>query len=191
MQPDRTAELTRLLRARILILDGAMGTMIQQCRLREADFRGPLLRPRTTMRATQGDNDLLVLTRPDAVRSIHDAYFEAGADIVETNTFSATRIAQADYRHAGPGARESTSAAAAHRARRGRPLDGAHARRPRFVAGALGPTNRTASISPDVNDPGARNVTFDELALAYARGRSTVSIEGGATCCSSRRCSIR
>ncbi|HEY7788660.1 MAG TPA: homocysteine S-methyltransferase family protein, partial [Casimicrobiaceae bacterium] len=95
MQPDHTEELARLLRERILILDGAMGTMIQQCRLTERDFRGPF---HDHSHDLAGDNDILSLTLPDAVRSIHDAYFEAGADIVETNTFSATRIAQADYR---------------------------------------------------------------------------------------------
>src|SRR6185503_12919456 len=137
MQKDRTAELTRLLRERILILDGAMGTMIQQCRLSERDFRG---RFHDHPHDLAGDNDLLSLTQPATVQSIHDAYFEAGADIVETNTFSATRIA-----------REAADRWTA------RTPD-----RPRFVAGALGPTNRTASISPDVNDPGARNVRFDD-----------------------------
>src|SRR6185503_14724939 len=154
MQKDRTAELTRLLRERILVLDGAMGTMIQQCRLSEHDFRG---RFHDHPHDLAGDNDILSLTQPSTVRSIHDAYFEAGADIVETNTFSAARIAReaADrWTARTPG-------------------------RPRFVAGALGPTNRTASISPDVNDPGARNVHFDELAQAYGEAIDGL-IDGGA-----------
>jgi 5-methyltetrahydrofolate--homocysteine methyltransferase len=179
MQPDRTAELTRLLRERILVLDGAMGTMIQQLKLTERDFRGgESCGLHAHSHDLKGDNDLLVLTRPQAVREIHDAYFEAGADLVETNTFNATRIAQADYgledrvrdinREAARIARESADRWTA------RTPD-----RPRFVAGALGPTNRTASISPDVNDPGARNVTYDELVAAYREAAEGL-IEGGA-----------
>jgi 5-methyltetrahydrofolate--homocysteine methyltransferase len=175
MQPDHTPELTRLLRERILILDGAMGTMIQQCRLTERDFRGPF---HDHPHDLAGDNDLLSLTRPDTVRTIHDAYFEAGADIVETNTFSATRIAQADYRMQDEA--RAINASAARIAREA--ADRWTARtpdRPRFVAGALGPTNRTASISPDVNDPGARNVHFDELVQAYGEAIDGL-IDGGA-----------
>jgi 5-methyltetrahydrofolate--homocysteine methyltransferase len=175
MQPDRTAELQHLLRRRILILDGAMGTMIQQCRLGEPDFRG---RFHDHPNDLAGDNDLLSLTRPDTVRSIHDAYFEAGADIVETNTFSATRIAQADYRMQDEA--HAINICAAQIAREA--ADRWTARtpdRPRFVAGALGPTNRTASISPDVNDPGARNVRFDDLVQAYAEAVDGL-IDGGA-----------
>ncbi len=179
MQPDRTAELTRLLRERILVLDGAMGTMIQQLNLTEREFRGgEACGLRAHSHDLKGDNDLLVLTRPEPVRDIHDAYFEAGADLVETNTFNATRIAQADYgledrvrdiNHAAARiARESADRWTA------RTPD-----RPRFVAGALGPTNRTASISPDVNDPGARNVTYDELVAAYREAAEGL-IEGGA-----------
>jgi 5-methyltetrahydrofolate--homocysteine methyltransferase len=175
MQPDHTAELTRLLRERILILDGAMGTMIQQCRLSEHDFRG---RFHDHPHDLAGDNDILSLTQPSTVRSIHDAYFEAGADIVETNTFSATRIAQADYRMQDEA--RAINEAAARIAREA--ADRWTARmpgRPRFVAGALGPTNRTASISPDVNDSGARNVHFDELAQAYGEAIDGL-IDGGA-----------
>jgi len=178
MQPDRTAELTRLLRERILVLDGAMGTMIQQLGLTEDDFRGEAACGlHSHSRDLKGDNDLLVLTRPGAVRDIHDAYFEAGADLVETNTFNATRIAQADYglehrvrdinREAARIARESADRWTARTPGQ-----------PRFVAGALGPTNRTASISPDVNDPGARNVTYDELVAAYREAAEGL-IEGG------------
>lgn len=175
MQPDRTALLTRLMRERILVMDGAMGTMIQQRHLGEADFRGSF---HDHAHDLNGDNDLLVLTRPDVIRAIHDEYLAAGADIVETNTFSATGIAQADY--GMQGRVYDINFAAARIAREC--CDAWTARtpdRPRFVAGAMGPTNRTASISPDVNDPGARNVSFDELVAAYdeaARGLA----EGGA-----------
>jgi len=178
MQPDRTAELVRLLDRRILVLDGAMGTMIQQARLGEADFRGSqACGLHAHAHDLKGDNDLLSLTQPDVVRRIHDAYLDAGADIIETNTFSATSIAQADY---GLGDRVAEMNVAAARIARGC-ADRATARtpdRPRFVAGALGPTNRTASISPDVNDPGARNVTFDELAAAYGEEAQALA-EGG------------
>jgi 5-methyltetrahydrofolate--homocysteine methyltransferase len=179
MQPDRTAELTRLLRERILVLDGAMGTMIQQLRLSEADFRGSAAcglhdHPRDL----KGDNDLLVLTRPDAIRAIHDAYFEAGADLIETDTFNATRIAQADYGLESR-VREINRAAATIARESADRWSASAPGKPRFVAGALGPTNRTASISPDVNDPGARNVTFDELAAAYREAAEGL-IEGGA-----------
>ena len=175
MQPDRTAELAALLERRILVLDGAMGTMIQRYRLGEADYRGARFAGHG--RDLKGDNDLLVLTRPDVIRAIHDAYLEAGADIIETNTFNATSIAQADYgledhvrelnRAAAKLARECADAWTA------RTPD-----RQRFVAGALGPTNRTASISPDVNDPGARNVAFDELVAAYSEAIEALA-EGG------------
>jgi 5-methyltetrahydrofolate--homocysteine methyltransferase len=179
MQPDRTALLTRLMRERILVLDGAMGTMIQQLKLGEADFRGPVACGlHGHAHDLKGDNDLLVLTRPEAIAAIHDAYLDAGADLIETNTFNATSIAQADY---GLSAKVREMNRAAAQIARGC-ADRATARtpeRPRFVAGALGPTNRTASISPDVNDPGARNVTWDELAAAY-RDAAEGLIEGGA-----------
>ncbi|HVE49869.1 MAG TPA: homocysteine S-methyltransferase family protein [Casimicrobiaceae bacterium] len=178
MQPNRTVELTRLCEQRILILDGAMGTMVQRLRLSEDDFRGAascgLLDHGHDLK---GDNDLLVLTRPRSIRDIHDAYFEAGADIVETNTFNATRIAQADY-----GLEERVGEMNHAAAVLARESADAWSRRtpnkPRFVAGALGPTNRTASISPDVNDPGARNVTYDALVEAY-RESTQALIEGG------------
>ena len=169
----RGAELPRLLRERILVLDGAMGTMIQQRGLVEEDFRGARFADHPT--PLKGNNDLLVLTRPEVVASIHDAYLEAGADIVETNTFGATSIAQADYGLQAH-AREMNAAAA----RIAREACDRHAtpERPRFVAGALGPTPRTASISPDVNDPAARNVTFAELRDAY-REQAEGLLEGG------------
>jgi len=160
---------------RILLMDGAMGTMVQDLKLDEAGFRGT--RFADWHRELRGNNDLLSLTRPDAVRDIHIAYLEAGADLVETNTFSSTRIAQADYgmedlafelnRESARLAREACDRVAAADGRR------------RFVAGALGPTNRTASISPDVNDPGYRAVTFDQLAEAYGEAARGL-IDGGA-----------
>ena len=156
--------LRRLAAERILVLDGAMGTMIQALGLDEEGFRGA--RFDAWNREVRGNNDLLNLSRPDAVRAIHLEYFRAGADIVSTNTFSSTRIAQADYGMAeiayelnAEGARLAREAA-----RLAQDEDG----RERFVAGALGPTNRTASISPDVSNPGFRAITFDALRLAYA-----------------------
>src|SRR5579862_1291060 len=155
--------LRRLAAERILVLDGAMGTMIQALRLDEEAFRGA--RFDAWNREVRGNNDLLVLTRPDAIRAIHLAYFRAGADIASTNTFSSTRIAQADYGMAEiayelnlEGARLAREAA-----RLAQNEDG----RQRFVAGAIGPTNRTASISPDVLNPSFRSVTFDALRTAY------------------------
>lgn len=164
----RGAALPALLQQRIVIIDGAMGTMIQRHKLTEADFRGPRFQDHT--KDLRGNNDLLVLTRPDVVGGIHEAYLRAGADIIETNTFGATSIAQEDY--ALPQIAYELNVAAARLARAACDRV-ATADKPRFVAGALGPTPRTASISPDVNDPAARNVTFDELRAAYheqARG---------------------
>jgi len=176
MQPDRTVELAALLEKRILLLDGAMGTMIQRYKLGEADYRGA--RFTAHPRDLKGDNDLLVLTRPDVIQAIHDAYLEAGADVIETNTFNATSIAQADY-----GLEDHVREINLVAAKLARECADAWTRRtpdkPRFVAGALGPTNRTASISPDVNDPGARNVRFDELTAAYGEAIAGLG-EGGA-----------
>jgi len=176
MQPDRTDELVTSLDRRILIMDGAMGTMIQTYRLDEAGYRGTCLAGHD--HDVKGDNDLLALTQPDVVRAIHDAYLEAGADIVSSNTFNATSIAQADYGLAqrvgdinGAAARLARECADAWTAR----TPG----KPRYVAGALGPTNRTLSISPDVNDPGARNVRFDELVASYGEAIRSLA-EGGA-----------
>ena len=176
MQPDRTAELADLLEARILVLDGAMGTMIQSYKLGEAEYRGARFAGHS--HDVKGDNDLLVLTRPEVIRAIHDAYLEAGADIISSNTFNATSIAQSDYRLEAS-VREINIAAA--NLARGC-ADAWTARtpdKPRFVAGALGPTNRTASISPDVNDPGARNVRYDELVASYGEAIEGLA-EGGA-----------
>ncbi len=176
---DKTALLTELMRHRILVLDGAMGTMIQGYHLGEADFRGP---PACGLHDhphdLKGDNDLLSLTQPEVVHAIHDAYLAAGADIIETNTFNATSIAQGDYRLEGR-VREINRAAAAIARECADAWTARTPGKPRFVAGAMGPTNRTASISPDVNDPGARNVTFDELVDAYREAVEGLA-EGGA-----------
>jgi 5-methyltetrahydrofolate--homocysteine methyltransferase len=175
---DKTALLTRLLEERILILDGAMGTMIQACKLSEADYRGPALCGlHDHAHDLKGDNDLLVLTRPDVVRSIHDDFLEAGADIIETNTFNATKIAQADYGLEGR-VREINLAAATLARERADAWTAKTPDKPRFVAGALGPTNRTATLSPDVNDPGFRNVSYDDLVAAYSEAIDGL-VEGG------------
>jgi 5-methyltetrahydrofolate--homocysteine methyltransferase len=170
--PDTEARLRELLGRRILILDGALGTMIQRLRLSEDEFRGLDRTDRFASHPVdlKGNNELLQLTRPEVLEKIHGQYLAAGADIIETNTFGANRIAQLDYQ-LGDLAYEM-NLEAARIARRACDRHGSHPAR-RFVAGALGPTPRTASISPEVNDPGARNVTFDELVLAYgeqARG---------------------
>ncbi|MEY2656242.1 MAG: hypothetical protein RLZZ524_3270 [Pseudomonadota bacterium] len=164
----RGAALPALLARRILVLDGAMGTMIQRYKLDEAAFRGPRFADHPS--DLKGNNDLLVLTRPDVIAEIHDQYLAAGADLIETNTFGATSIAQEDY---GLGHIAYEMNVAAARLARASCDRHASADKPRFVAGALGPTPKTASISPDVNDPGARNVDFDALRAAYleqARG---------------------
>ncbi|HMR39393.1 MAG TPA: methionine synthase [Ignavibacteria bacterium] len=157
-------DIKQILKDRILILDGAMGTMIQRHKLEEEDFRGE--RFKDHRHSLKGNNDLLSITRPDIIKDIHRKYFEAGADIAETNTFSSTRIAQADYKledivyelnfESAKIAREVADE-----------FTEKEPDKPRFVAGSLGPTNRTASLSPDVNDPGFRAVTFDELVDAY------------------------
>jgi 5-methyltetrahydrofolate--homocysteine methyltransferase len=176
-RPDATAELDELLRERILVLDGAMGTMIQTHRLDEVAYRGERYASYDEYpQDFGGDNDLLSLTQPEIIRDIHDAYLAAGADIICTNTFNGTRISQSDYGLEDVCYELNLEAARLARAA----ADAAStADRPRYVAGSLGPTTRTASISPDVNDPGARNVTFDTLVEAYleeARGL----VDGGA-----------
>ncbi len=172
---DRITLLRSQLEQRIMILDGAMGTMIQSYALDEAGFRGE--RFANFPHDLRGNNDLLSLTRPEIVHAIHMAYLEAGADIIETNTFSATAIAQSDY-HTQHLAYEMNLAAARLARQAADAVTRQTPDRPRFVAGAMGPTNRTASISPDVNDPGARNVTFDDLAAAYAEAARGL-IDGG------------
>jgi 5-methyltetrahydrofolate--homocysteine methyltransferase len=173
----RLAALPGILRNRILVLDGAMGTMLQAYRFSEADFRGDRFRDHP--RDLRGNSDLLCLTQPAAVAAIHVGYLDAGADVVSTNSFTATRIAQADYGFDPATVREMNVAAArlardaADAAERSQPD------RPRFVAGSLGPTNRTASMSSDVGDPAARSVTWEELEVAYRESAAGL-IEGGA-----------
>ncbi|MBM3169727.1 MAG: homocysteine S-methyltransferase family protein [Bacteroidetes bacterium] len=165
MRQNRTELLLQAIEKRILILDGAMGTMIQRYTLTEEDFRTPALKDHP--KALKGNNDLLSLSRPDIIRAIHAEYLEAGSDIIETNTFSGTTIAQEDY-----GLSTLAYAINFESAKLAREVADEYSRKqpekPRFVAGAMGPTNRTASISPDVNDPGYRAITFDQLAEAYA-----------------------
>ncbi len=186
LHPDRVEALEQALRQRILILDGAMGTMLQSQQLDEQGFRGERFEHGHDGHAhdhagecdLKGNNDLLSLTQPEIIRGVHDAYLEAGADLVETNTFNSTRVSQADYKlqHlAGELNREGARLArAACDAMTAKTPD-----RPRFVIGVLGPTSRTASLSPDVNDPGFRNVTFEELVENYTESANGL-IEGGA-----------
>ncbi|UCB29719.1 methionine synthase [Duffyella gerundensis] len=173
---NRIEALRQQLSRRIMLLDGGMGTMIQSYKLSEQDFRGA--RFADWQSDLQGNNDLLVLTRPDVISEIHHAYLAAGADILETNTFNATTIAMADYHMESLSAEINFTAAKLARAC----ADEWTAKtpgRPRYVAGVLGPTNRTCSISPDVNDPAYRNVTFNQLVTAY-RESTRALIEGGA-----------
>jgi 5-methyltetrahydrofolate--homocysteine methyltransferase len=187
LHPDRVALLEQALRQRILILDGGMGTMLQAHELDEGGFRGERFEHGHDGHAhahdhpgcdLRGNNDLLTLTQPQIIRGVHDAYLEAGADLVETNTFNSTRISQADYKlqHLAQelnreGARLARAACDAMTAKT--------PEKPRFVIGVLGPTSRTASLSPDVNDPGFRNVTFEELAENYTESANGL-IDGGA-----------
>lgn len=163
-------KIQEILKERILVLDGAMGTMIQSYGLSEEDFRTEGLKDHTT--PLKGNNDLLSLTRPDVIGAIHRAYFEAGADIAETNTFNANALSQADY-HTEHLVYEINRASAEVARQAADEFTKADPSKPRFVAGSIGPTNRTASLSPDVNNPGYRAVTFNELREAYkeqARG---------------------
>lgn len=168
-------DIYQILKERILVLDGAMGTMIQRHTLEEEDFRGE--RFKNHSHPLKGNNDLLSISRPDIIREIHALYYEAGADIAETNTFSGTTIAQADY------ALEDVvydlnyqSAKIAREVADEFTIKEPH--KPRFVAGSMGPTNRTASLSPDVNDPGYRAVTFDDLRIAYKQ-QANALLDGG------------
>lgn len=173
---SKVEQLRAQLNERILVLDGGMGTIIQSYRLNEADFRGERFADWPC--DLKGNNDLLVLSKPEVIAAIHNAYFEAGADIIETNTFNSTTIAMADYQMESLSAEINFAAAKLARAC----ADEWTARtpeKPRYVAGVLGPTNRTASISPDVNDPAFRNITFDQLVAAY-RESTKALVEGGA-----------
>jgi len=157
--------LFEILKSRLLVLDGAMGTMIQQYKFSESDYRGERFKDYPS--SVKGNNDLLSLTQPEAIKTIHEKYLDAGADIIETNTFSSTSIGMSDYDMESivydlnyESAKIAKAAANKYTL-----IDSS---KPRFVAGSIGPTNRTASISPDVNDPGYRSVTFDDLVIAYS-----------------------
>lgn len=169
------SNIKQALQQRILVLDGAMGTMLQQYKFTEADFRGERFKDYPT--SLQGNNDLLSITQPEAIKTIHAKYFEAGADIIETNTFSGTTIAMADYQMENlvyelnyESAKIAREVADEFTKR--------EPNKPRFVAGSIGPTNKTASMSPDVNDPGFRAVTFDDLRIAYKQQVEAL-IDGG------------
>lgn len=163
------------LKKRILVLDGAMGTMLQRYKFSEEDFRG--IRFRDFPVALKGNNDLLSITQPEAVKAIHRAYLEVGADIIETNTFSSTRIAMADYQME-EWVYELNYRSAKIAKEVAQEFTVENPQKPRYVAGTLGPTNRTASMSPDVNDPSYRAVTFDELRIAY-REQISALLDGG------------
>ena len=169
----RGQALPAILERRIAILDGAMGTMIQRFRLDEAQYRG--VRFKDFHKDVKGNNELLSLTRPEVIADIHDAYLGAGADLIETNTFGATTVAQADYDMAELADEMNLASARLARAACDRYST---PDKPRFVVGALGPTPKTASISADVNDPGARNVSFEQLRAAY-HAQTLALIEGG------------
>jgi len=163
------------IKKRILVLDGAMGTMLQRYKFEEEDFRGE--RFKDFSHPLKGNNDLLSITQPEAVKSVHRAYFEAGADIVETNTFSGTTIGMADY-HMEDLVYELNFQSAKIAREVADEFTAKNTERPRFVAGSIGPTNRTASMSPDVNDPGFRAVNFDDLKIAYKQQVEAL-IDGG------------
>jgi 5-methyltetrahydrofolate--homocysteine methyltransferase len=165
-----------ILKERILVIDGAMGTMIQRYKLEEEDFRGERFKDHDF--PLKGNNDILSITRPDIIKAIHRQYLEAGADIIETNTFSGTTIAQADY-HLEDAVYDLNYYSAKIAKEAAEEFTKKDPSKPRFVAGAMGPTNKTASLSPDVNNPGFRAITFDELALAFKQQAKGL-IDGGA-----------
>lgn len=171
----QTKTIQQLIRERILVLDGAMGTMIQQYNLSEADFRGE--RFKEAKGQLKGNNDLLCLTRPEVIEDIHRKYLKAGADIIETNTFNATSVSMADY-HVEAYCREINLAAARLARRIADEFTAMNPEKPRFVAGSVGPTNKTCSMSPDVNNPAFRALTFDELQAAYCEQMEAL-LEGG------------
>ena len=176
IRPDATDELTSAMRERILVLDGAMGTMVQRHGLEEAHYRGDRFKDWPS--DLKGNNDLLSLTQPDIIRGIHREYLDAGADLIETNTFNAQAISMADYGLEELGYELNFESAKLARLECDAMTEETPDR-PRFVVGALGPTNRTASISPDVNDPGKRNITYDELVSAYHEQANGL-VDGGA-----------
>jgi len=164
-----------ILKERILVIDGAMGTMIQRHTLTEEDFRGERFKNHT--HPLKGNNDILSLTRPDIIKDIHRQYFAAGADIAETNTFSGTTIAQADY-HLEDAVYDLNFQSAKIAKEVAEEFTKREPNKPRFVAGAMGPTNKTASLSPDVNNPGYRAITFDQLVIAFKQ-QAKALIDGG------------
>jgi len=168
-------DIKEILQQRILVLDGAMGTMLQRYKFQEKDFRGE--RFSEWEHPLQGNNDLLSLTQPEAIATVHAKYFEAGADIVETNTFSGTTIAMADY-HMEDLVYELNYESARIAKKVAEEFTNREPHKPRFVAGSIGPTNKTASMSPDVNDPGYRAVSFDELRIAYKQ-QTDALLDGG------------
>lgn len=170
------SNIKQVLQNRILVLDGAMGTMLQAYKFTEADFRGERFKDYSA--PLQGNNDLLSITQPEAIKTIHAKYFEAGADIVETNTFSGTSIAMADYQMEDL-VYELNFQSAKIAKEVAEEFTEKEPHKPRFVAGSIGPTNKTASMSPDVNDPGFRAVTFDELRMAY-KEQVEALVDGGA-----------
>ncbi len=172
---NKNQQIREILNQRIMILDGAMGTMIQRYKLTEEQYRGA--RFANFAHPLKGNNDLLVLTQPEIVLAIHREFLEAGADILETNTFNSTTVAMADY-HMEELVTEMNIAAARLARQAADEYTAKNPAKPRFVAGAIGPTNRTASLSPDVNNPGFRAITFDELKTAY-RQQALALIEGG------------
>ena len=168
-------DIRNILKSKILVLDGAMGTMIQQYKFTEEDYRGEKFKDFNV--SVKGNNDMLSITQPEAIKTIHGKYLEAGADIIETNTFSSTTIAMADYEMENfvyelnfESAKIAKEVADEYTAK--------NPNKPRFVAGSIGPTNRTASMSPDVNDPGFRAVTFDDLRVAYKQ-QAEALVDGG------------
>lgn len=174
--PNKSAALEQALKQRILILDGAMGTMIQEYKFAEEDYRGERFKDWHVL--VKGNNDLLSLTQPDVISDIHRKYLAAGADIIETNTFNATTISMEDY-EMGSLSREINLESAKLARKVCDEFTAKEPHKPRYVAGVLGPTSKTCSISPDVNDPGYRNITFDALVEAYVE--STLALmEGGA-----------
>ncbi|MDH5512324.1 MAG: homocysteine S-methyltransferase family protein, partial [Gammaproteobacteria bacterium] len=173
---ERLSRLESLLKERILILDGAMGTMIQRYKLDEKDYRGERFAGWNS--ELKGNNDLLTLTQPKIIRDIHAAYLDAGADILETNSFNSQSISLADYRMEELAYELNRESARLARAVADE-FEKKDSTRPRFVAGVLGPTNRTASLSPDVNNPGFRNIGYDELVAAYTESVRGL-LEGGA-----------
>ena len=180
MQPEisnmkNTEQLYKALSERILVLDGAMGTMLQRYNFQEEDYRGE--RFKDWEHSVKGNNDLLSLTQPQAIAEVHEKYLEAGADIIETNTFSGTTIAMADY-HMEDLVYELNFESAKIARKVCDEFTAKNPDKPRFVAGSIGPTNKTASLSPDVNDPGFRAITFDELRIAYKQ-QAEALLDGG------------